>query len=152
MLTKFQKFSALTKPQKILFVEAYTILILLRLVISLVPLKTILTAKQVNSPTVPKASASQLKTAIDIGTVVKAAANNTPWKSACLIQALTAQRMLAKRKIPGIFYIGARLNTEARENQRLKAHAWLQCSHKIITGDTGHVQHKVLSAFTWSTS
>lgn len=152
MFRKIKKFSTLNTPQKILFLEAYTTLIVLRLVISLVPLRTILKAKQVHSPTVPATSNYQLITAINTGKAVRAAANNTPWKSACLMQALTAQRMLAKRKIPGLFFIGARLDKEAKEKQRLKAHAWLQCSHHIITGDTGHIQHKILSVFTWSTS
>ncbi len=47
-----------------------------------------------------------------IGYLVAAAARYTPWQSRCLVQVLVTQRLLAKRNIPGQFYLGVRRGCE----------------------------------------
>ncbi len=89
----------------------------------------------------------QLQTAKCIGKVIKQAMCNTPWESACLAQALTAQRMLKKRDIPGVFYLGVLKDKNAKE--KMEAHAWSQCGDTIITGERGHEAFTVLSVFAW---
>ena len=83
--------------------------------------------------------------AISIGKAIEQAAAHTPWESACLAQSLTAQKMLKKRGIPGVFYLGV-----AKESkEKMKAHAWSQCGESIITGAKGHETFTVVSVFGW---
>jgi len=85
--------------------------------------------------------------AISIGKAIEQAAAHTPWESACLAQSLTAQRMLKKRGVPGVFYLGVAKDEASTE--KMKAHAWSQCGNTIITGGRGHEDFTVLSVFGW---
>ena len=89
----------------------------------------------------------QMQIALSIGKAIGQAAAHTPWESACLAQSLAAQRMLKKRGIPGVFYLGAAKDEEGKE--KMKAHAWSQCGDQIITGNGGHEKFTVLSVFGW---
>lgn len=55
---------------------------------------------------------------------------HTPWQSQCLVQALTAKKMLNKRNLPCTLYMGVAKD----ENNQLIAHAWLRCGIVYITG------------------
>ena len=90
---------------------------------------------------------NQISIAIEVGQAINRASAHTPWESACLAQSLTAQRMLQKRGIPGVFYLGAMKDEE--EKSKMKAHAWSQCGDTIITGGSGHEDFTVLSVFGW---
>jgi hypothetical protein len=88
--------------------------------------------------------------AVAIGRLVAAAGRVTPWQSFCLTQVLVAQRLLAKRNIPGQFYLGVRRGCERTDDPTgLSAHAWLQCGDKIVNGRAGHEQFTVVSTFSW---
>ncbi len=54
----------------------------------------------------------EVQLARSIGQAIMRAAAYTPWESACLAQSLTAQKMLQKRGIPGVFYLGATKKTK----------------------------------------
>jgi hypothetical protein len=86
-----------------------------------------------------------------IGWAVRAAARYAPWQSTCLVQVLAAQRMLQKRLLPGVFYIGAATGEAAGTgvNAGLDAHAWLKCGDQFVTGEAGHERYTVVSAFSW---
>ena len=150
MIRKFKKFAALPPDEKRLFLEAYVTLGIMRAAILTVSFKK-LTAKLEHFPSavIPEeVSARQLDTAKKIGRIIAAAAAHTPWESACLAQSLTAQKMLQKRKIAGVFYLGVAKDEEAKE--KMKAHAWSQCGEIILTGGAGHEKFTVLSVFGWS--
>jgi len=85
--------------------------------------------------------------ALEVGQVIGRASGCTPWVSTCLAQSLTAQRMLQKRGIPGVFYLGAAKDTDVKE--KMKAHSWSQCGDVIVTGEEGYGNFKVLSVFGW---
>lgn len=55
--------------------------------------------------------------------------NKTSWESKCLVRALTAQRMLAKKDIRSTMYLGVR-----EDQGKMQAHAWLRVGKYIITG------------------
>lgn len=148
MLHKITKFSALGSRQKRMFIEAYVTLGVMRAAILSVPFKHLVKSLvQQKHAVSPALDSTQLKLALAIGEAVRTAAGNTPWESACLVQTLTAQRMLSKRGIGGIFHLGAAMDDTAGE--KLRAHAWLQCGNRIITGEAGHEQYAVLSTFSW---
>jgi predicted glycoside hydrolase/deacetylase ChbG (UPF0249 family) len=85
----------------------------------------------------------------DVGWAIRTAARYTPWESTCLVQVLTAQRMLQKRGIAGGFYLGASTEPDAENASGISAHAWLKCGPEYITGESGHEKYTVVSSFTW---
>lgn len=123
MIRKIKLFFALPAEEKRLFGEAYFLLGLMRASILLVSFKRLTRSLSHSSTHINQAklSESQLYTAKQIGEIITKAANNTPWESACLAQVLTVPKMLEKRKIPGVFYLGAKKSGADTEN--LEAHA-----------------------------
>ncbi len=115
---------------------------------AILPFKTIAaTLGQHNLPDDVPFPESSLQQAKSIGWAVKAAARHTPWESACLAQAIAAQKLLHRRRIPGVIYLGVANNETSPD--KLKAHAWLRCGDTILTGAAGHRQFKVVSTFSW---
>ena len=149
MIQKFKKFTKLSLEEKKLFMEAYVTLGVMRSAILTISFKRLTrnlehTAKKKALSTLNE---SEIETAKNVGQAIVRAAAYTPWKSACLAQSLTAQKMLQKRGIPGVFYLGAMKDKESKE--KMKAHAWSQCGDSIITGASGHEKFTVLSVFRW---
>lgn len=87
------------------------------------------------------------ETAVRVGRIIVTAANHTPWKSACLVQSLTARKMLERRGIPGVIYLG--VAKEDNSIEKMKAHAWTRCGEIIITGRSGHEGFSVVGTFLW---
>ncbi len=86
--------------------------------------------------------------ALSVGRAIQRAARYTPWESACLAQALTAHKMLQRRGISGIFYLGVMKDVNDAKAP-LKAHAWSKCGDIILTGQPGHERFTIVSAFIW---
>ena len=57
--------------------------------------------------------------------------NYTKWESKCLVRALTAGKLLSKKKIHYTLYMGVCQD----ENGKMIAHAWLRWGKYIVTGD-----------------
>ena len=53
----------------------------------------------------------------------------TPWRNKCLEQAMTAKKLLNKRKIPSTIYFGVN-----KKDGKMDAHAWLRCGSRYVTG------------------
>ena len=149
MLRKFKKFSQLSSEEKKLFLEAYVTLGKMRAAILTISFKR-LTRSLEHFPkkkVMPKLNESHMQTAKLVGEAIARASAYTPWESACLVQSITAQKMLQKRGIPGVFYLGAMKDEES--DAKMKAHAWSQCGDIIITGGGGHESFALLSVFGW---
>jgi len=149
MFHKIKKFTKLSSEEKKLFLESYITLGIMRTAILTISFKR-LTHSLEHLPKkgeVVSLNNKEMQTAIAIGQAISRAVGYTPWESACLVQSLTAQRMLQKRGIPGVFYLGAMKDKET--DGQMKAHAWLQCGETIITGVYGHKDFTVLSVFGW---
>jgi hypothetical protein len=149
MIQKYKKFTKLSSEEKKLFVEAYLILGIMRFAILTTSFKHLTrsmehsTKKQV----LPKLDEDQIYIAKRIGDAIVRASAHTPWQSACLVQALTAQKMLKKRCIGGAFYLG--VFKERKDTGEIEAHAWAQCGELTITGGRGSEAYTVLSVFAW---
>lgn len=65
-----------------------------------------------------------------IGQEIKRAANNVPWQSVCLPQAIAGKWMLKRRGITSDLYLGLAKD----ESTNLKAHAWLVAGDVPVTG------------------
>jgi len=149
---RLQKFTALTTRQKLTLAYAWLLLGCYRAAILLVSFKR-LTRNLQHHPqarSAPQLLPGQRDEAIMIGRLVAAASRITPWQSLCLTQVLVAQRLLARRDIPGQFYLGVRRGCERTDDPTgLSAHAWLQCGEDIVNGRAGHEQFTVVSTFSW---
>ncbi len=149
MLSKFKKFSQLSLEEKKLFIEAYVTLGIIRISILTISFKRLTRSLEhlPNNGEIVTLNDKDNSKAILVGQAIMRAAAYTPWESACLVQSLAAQKMLQKRRIPGVFYLGAAKDEESKE--KMKAHAWSQCGDSIITGGAGHEEFTVLSVFGW---
>ena len=148
MVQNIRKFLALDGSQMRLFIEAYVTLGVVRVAILTLPFKRLVKSlDQQKHAVAPPLNRVQLSLAKSIGKAVSTAAGNTPWESLCLAQAITAQRLLSRRGVSGIFHLGATIGESDQE--KLKAHAWLLCDDQIITGEAGHEEYAVLSTFSW---
>ena len=149
MIQKFKKFTKLSSEEKKLFMEAYVTLGMMRSAILTVSFKRLTRSldHEAKKKELQKLNDQEMKTAQRIGQAIMRASAYTPWESACLAQSLTAKKMLQKRGIPGVFYLGAAKDEENKS--KMKAHAWSQCGDTIITGGGGHEAFTVLSVFGW---
>ena len=149
MLSKFKKFSALSSEEKKLFLEAYATLGVMRAAILTFSFKRLTRSldHSIKKEEITPLSDVELNIALKVGQAIRRAAEYTPWKSACLVQSLTAQKMFQKRGIPGVFYLG--VMKDDQNKKEMKAHAWSQCGDIIITGDRGHGKFTVLLVFRW---
>ncbi|MDQ7047836.1 MAG: lasso peptide biosynthesis B2 protein [Sulfurovum sp.] len=149
MIKKLKKFTKLSVAEKKPFLEAYLMLGIMRVAILTISFKRLTRALEhgAKPKELAKLRENDLKMAQHIGKSIARASVYTPWESVCLVQALTAQKMLQRRGIAGVFYLGA---MKDEENQgKMKAHAWSQCGDNIITGERGHESFTVLSVFGW---
>ena len=82
------------------------------------------------------------RTARTIASRVMFVSAKTPWESKCLVQALTAQKLLKNQGISTTIYLGVR-----KEGNEMKAHAWLRCGDYYVTGGTIRDQYTVVAKF-----
>jgi hypothetical protein len=66
----------------------------------------------------------------------------------CLMYALSARRMLSRRKISSVLVLGVRLSEKAA-SERLAAHAWLVADGNVIVGREEILGHAPIAAFAW---
>lgn len=83
------------------------------------------------------------QTVRQIAWAVAAVCKRTPWQSKCLVQALTARKMLTRRGISCTLYMGARRNDQGE----MQAHAWLRSGTVYVTGGDGKEEYAVTSVF-----
>ena len=81
-----------------------------------------------------------------IGWAVRAASKATPWKTPCLAEAIAAQRMLQRRRIPSTMYLGLTKNGAV-----MTAHAWLRCGSATVTGESPRDRFTPVASFAQMT-
>ena len=152
MAGTLHKFFALNTAEKAMLFKAWVLLGYTRAAILTVSFKRLAAPLEHHRDTIAPAlvTGQQRHHASRIGYLVSAAAHYTPWQSLCLTQVLVTQRLLAKRGIPGQFYLGVRRGCELTDDHTgLSAHAWLQCGDQIVNGAAGHERFTVVSTFRW---
>ncbi|MDH5620359.1 MAG: lasso peptide biosynthesis B2 protein [Gammaproteobacteria bacterium] len=65
-----------------------------------------------------------------IGFVVRAAANNVPWRSDCFPQAIAAREMLGRCGYASTIHLGV----DKVDEDNIAGHAWLTCGDTVVTG------------------
>jgi len=149
MIQKFKKFTKLSVEEKKLFLEAYYTLGKMRAAILAVSFKRLTRSLKHHPRTIdmPMLNEKEIALAKQVGLAIVRASRYTPWESACLVQSLTAQKMLQKRDVCGVFYLGVAKDKE--NNDKMNAHAWTECGNEILTGKRGHEAFTVVSVFGW---
>jgi len=112
---------------KLLVLEVLILSAIIRFVLLFYPFKRILLFLKKKEPN----QVSHLpKKASQIGYFVDRVCPHTPWKSACLVQAIVGKIMLQRRKIQSTVFLGVAKNKQ----DELKAHAWLKSDNTYLTG------------------
>ena len=149
MLNKIKIFLRLSTQGKVLFLEAYYTLAITRISIMWVPFKKLTRnfSHQKTPSSLPLLYPVDKVLALDIKKAIKQATSYTPWESSCLIQSLTAHKMLKKRGISGVIYIGVK--RDKNEQKKIQAHAWVQTGEYVITGEKESKSFAIVSVFSW---
>ena len=127
-----------------LLVEAGTLLVVARLAVWFVPFRRLashLGDEMDESPSVD--TEEQRAAALPISWAVRTLGRRLPWMSQCLVQAVAVTWMLQRRRIPSTLYFGLAKDDDGK----LKAHAWVRCGAKILTGAKGHHDFNVVATF-----
>jgi len=149
VIRKINKFKQLPHEQRILFIEAWLLSGYYRISLKLVSFKRLIRLPEQQQSREDTIHLTDLqKTVSDsVARTVARMAGNTPWQSACLIQALVAQNMLRRRGIPGVIFLGVK--KDQNDTDQIDSHAWLKCGETIITGLKGIDEFTVISRFSW---
>lgn len=86
----------------------------------------------------------QQRIAVEIGRVVANVAARMPFRALCLQQALAVRRMLDRRGVPAVVYLG--LAKEAHGGQR-DAHAWVEAGSRVVSGNMDLDRFAVIGVF-----
>lgn len=149
MHRRLQQFLALSFFEKGIFFESILLLAWMRLAKGMVRFERLTRGlKQHNSKDwVSLLPMPVMNEALLISKILNQAANNTPWESACLVRALAARKMLQRRGIPGVLFLGVK--KEAADGA-MEAHAWTMAGELLITGGAGHETYQVISLYSWT--
>ena len=85
---------------------------------------------------------SQVAIAEDVSEAVRRVAKYIPWRCKCLEQAIIAKIMLNRRDVESTLYLGV-----AKNGKDMKAHAWVSCGDRVITGKRGYRNYTPVSTF-----
>lgn len=144
MKKKIKMFLSLKPKDKIFFVRTYFLCGYYRFVMLFVPFQKL--AKKMGvlgHESHEIINKKQIKYVLRVRKYVTMAGKNTPWESLCLVQALTAQRLLNNRQISSTIYFGLGKDADGKPI----AHAWLKHGGKIVVGENGVNEFSVVAMF-----
>jgi hypothetical protein len=131
----------------LLALRAYLLLVLMRAVIGLLPLRRITSflGEPMQEAMVDGLSREQLSYAKRVARSIEKVAPITPTTSNCYPQALTARWLLHSRGIPNTLYYGAAF--EEGQPAALEAHVWVRCGPHLVTGGSSRTRFQPLTWF-----
>lgn len=77
----------------------------------------------------------------DVAKAIRRVERHLPGDGTCLLQARAATRMLRRRRIPSILYVGVKRDDKGD----MQSHAWVKNGTLFVTGRHGHRQFAVLT-------
>jgi len=83
--------------------------------------------------------------AASIGWAIRTLGRRLPLMNQCLVQGIAAIWMLQRRRTPTTLYFGLAKDEEV--SGELKAHAWVHCGEKVLTGAKGYQDYRVVASF-----
>lgn len=139
---KLIKYFKLNFPDKMLFIETFLLLLFVKVILLLVPLRKLTRHFGTNNKTSPSLTIKEMQEALRIRLSMSGVSANVLWKSVCLDQALATTLLLARRKIPHCLFFGVKKNDTA---DKIIAHAWVTCGDTILIGG-GRSRHYIAVA------
>jgi hypothetical protein len=134
-------FLALTRPDKLLALEALSTLVAVRIALHWVAIERLRAwAGRVTPGTAPLRKPVE-KSVERIAWAVGAASRLLP-RTSCLASALALQRALSKQGHGSDLHIGV-----AKQGEKFSAHAWLACEGRILVGEVEHGRFTQLVAW-----
>jgi hypothetical protein len=142
----WSRWQRLDWPQRFLLLEAAFRLVGAQLAIRLLPFRRIAPSlgKLDKEPAEQMTGPEEQERARQVGWAVTRLARYAPWDAKCLAQAIAGKRMLNRRRLPSVLFLGV---DHGQENW-LDAHAWLRCGNEFVTGEQEHERFTVLGAFS----
>lgn len=141
---KIKKFLKLDFKYKIMFFEAFFYMGIYRMCIKFIPFKKLNKYMgKLNEESTNCININNYRIAKQVGVAILTISRFTPWESKCLVQALTAQKMMKKRKISTTLYLGVKKDDE----NQLIAHAWIRCGTFYITGGAIRQKYSVVAKY-----
>ncbi|WP_367118143.1 lasso peptide biosynthesis B2 protein [uncultured Clostridium sp.] len=135
---RIYEFMSYSYEKKILMFRVFFIMGVSRAAILILPenkLRSYFGEKNSETPYI--AEEKYYKAAENISWAVKKTAPYTPWKSQCLVQALTVQKMLKSKGISSTLYLGV----NGKRKSEIKAHSWLRVGSRYVIGGSGEEYH-----------
>lgn len=140
------RFFGLPSNQRRLFFEALRYSLVAKCMIWFVPFKKFapkLGERRMSGTTAVSASGKIMLP--EIRRSIRRVTKYSPWKTKCFVEAITAARMLQKRRIPYTLHLGVSKDTK----NGLIAHAWLVAGKWIVTGERGMKKFTSVEKFTY---
>jgi len=144
MIQKMKTFTRLDFKNKVLFLRTFILCGYYRFVMIFIPFSKL--AKKMGALGVESSETYNEELhpyILKVRRMVMTASKNTPWESLCMVQALTAQKLLNNKKIDSTIYFGLSKN----EKNEPIAHAWLKHGGKIVVGEKGVERFSVVAKF-----
>ncbi len=128
---RLKNFLKRSNADKLLLIKSFMLCGIVRFVIAFVPFKRVKDHIGIhNKESSFDIDSSHYKFIRKVAWAVNRASQITPWKSKCLVQAITAQRILRRHNIYSTLYLGVAKGNE----KKIIAHAWLRSGAIIVTG------------------
>lgn len=133
MIRRFLKFLQLPFPDQWLLIEVILLLGAVRLALLTIPFRYLAKFLGRNfressaEESLHKAEIERMRWAI------RTMSDHTPWKSKCLVQAITGKILLRQCGLDNTLYLGLAKD----EADAMIAHAWLRCGQEVVTGGSG---------------
>lgn len=80
----------------------------------------------------------------EVKRAIRQVSAHTPWTSNCFPQALVAQWLLRRRRVPITIYLGAAFS---KETAALTAHAWSRCGPIYVTGGASAASYEAVMSY-----
>lgn len=128
---RFLTFFRLPGREKMLFLEALSLHLMVGLMLKFLPFKRI---PGIFSSRRSAVSNQNLEVLGSIRIAIQRASLVSPWKNKCLVSSLAGRCMLRRRRIPSRVFLGMARS----ETGRLAAHAWLISDDTELVQKNGH--------------
>jgi hypothetical protein len=143
-MSRLHKFLNLPCADRNCLIEAAFWLGCARLAIVILPFRRIAPFLGRNMAQSLEAEESANRELLDkISWAVTTASRQLPWECLCLAQALAGKAMLKRRGVTSTLYLGLAKDEEAS----LRAHAWLRCGNRILTGEREMAEFTIIASF-----
>lgn len=145
VMRKFAQFSRMPRAERKSVLEALLYLVLARVLV-FAPFRWVaplLGRTRPGTAPISPCNSTQRVVALEVRKAVLRVANNLPWHSSCLVQAIAALFMIARRRLPSTLELGVRRGG----SMELAAHAWLRCGDVDIVGTETAADFPTIVAF-----